>query len=59
VIATLAGKAIAMLGKFDSVVVLALVAIPPALVFVALQGSEINLLLEKAFDKDPVRALEA
>jgi hypothetical protein len=48
-----------MSGEFDSLVVLALVAIPPALVFVALQGSEINLLLEKAFDKDPVRALEA
>jgi O-antigen/teichoic acid export membrane protein len=59
VIATLAGKAIAMFGEFDGLVVLALVAIPPALVFVALQGSEINLLLEKAFGKDPVRALEA
>ncbi len=59
VIATLAGKAIAMLGEFDGLVVLALVAIPPALVFVALQGSEITLLLGKAFDKGPVKALEA
>ena len=48
-----------MMGEFDSLVVLALVAIPPALVFVALQGSEITLLLEKGFDKDPVTALEA
>ncbi len=59
VIATIAGKAIAMLGEFDGPAVLAFVAIPPALVFVALQGSEIGRLLEKAFDKNPERAMEA
>jgi len=59
VIATIPGKAIAMLGEFDGPAVLAFVAIPPALVFVALQGSEIGRLLEKAFDKNPERAMEA
>jgi O-antigen/teichoic acid export membrane protein len=56
VLATAAGKLIAMAAGLEGPLALALVAIPPALVFVSREGSEINRMLSEAFDRSPVRA---
>jgi hypothetical protein len=58
VLATTAGKIIVSLVRPQGAIALALVAIPPAVVFLSLQGTELNRMLTASFGRKEVPAIE-
>jgi hypothetical protein len=58
-LATIVGKIVAVMAGLDGPIVLALVAIPPALLFTLLEGSELRGMLNTAFARRPIPAIEA
>ncbi len=58
VLATMAGETVAMLAGLDGPIVLLLVAIPPACVFLSLEGSELNRMLSATLGRSAVPATE-
>ncbi len=59
VLATMVGKSIAMLAGVNGPLALAAVAIPPALVFLSVEGSDVTRMLAKSFDRSSASASEA
>jgi O-antigen/teichoic acid export membrane protein len=59
VMATVAGKLAASSAGLHGLLALALIAIPPALVFLTLERSEVNRMLAKSFDRNAAGAIEA
>ena len=58
-VATMAGKIIATMAGLDGPIVLALVVIPPALVFGFLEGGDLRVMLSAAFARRAIPAIEA
>jgi O-antigen/teichoic acid export membrane protein len=58
-LATAVGRIIAYLAGLHGAIALALVAIPPTVVFLSLQGTELNQMLLASFSRNAVRQIEA